>query len=191
LTLSCIARLRSIAVLGGVVAVALLPVSAYAFQVVVAGQTYEMSKFTGSYNINAGMFALPPGGMMPWYGNEALANQFAAAVGPGLGLNVDFAIPGLGKVATGPLFSYSIGSGLLGLQVTNNALYYELTTPLLIETGTFSPLNIPRSGLVSTILSYATAKEVFVPGPLPLLGVGAAFGFSRRLSSRIRRSTTV
>jgi len=28
-----------------------------------------------------------------------------------------------------------------------------------------------------------------VPGPLPLLGVGAAFGWSRRLRSRLRRST--
>jgi len=105
LTLSCIARLRSIAVLGGVVAVALLPVSASAFQVVMAGQTYEMSKFTGSYNINAGMFALPPGGMMPWYGNEAWVTQFTTAVGPGLGVNVDFTITGLVKVPAGPLFA--------------------------------------------------------------------------------------
>jgi hypothetical protein len=51
------------------------------------------------------MVALPPGGMMPWYGNEARANQFATAVGPGLGLNVDFTITGLGKVPAGPLFA--------------------------------------------------------------------------------------
>ena len=42
LTLSCIARLRSIAVLGGVTAVALLQVSVSAHQVVVAAKTYEI-----------------------------------------------------------------------------------------------------------------------------------------------------
>jgi len=77
--------------------------------------------------------------------------------------------------------------------VTNNALFYELGTGLVVGIVTFSSLNIPRFGLVSTMLPYATTKEVFVfvPGPLPLLGASAAFGFSRRLRSRIRRSTTV
>ena len=75
--------------------------------------------------------------------------------------------------------------------MTNNALFYELGTGLVVGIVTFSSLNIPRFGLVSTMLPYATTKEVFVPGPLPLLGAGAAFGFSRRLRSRIRRSTTV
>jgi hypothetical protein len=83
MTLAPLERWRPLAVLGGVAAVALMPVSASAFQAVVGGRTYEMSTFTGSYSANSGRFTTAE---MPWFGNQSLATQFAAGVADGLGL---------------------------------------------------------------------------------------------------------
>jgi hypothetical protein len=188
MTLSSLERLRPIAVLGGVAAVALLPVSASAFQAVVGGKTYEVSTFTGSYSGNSGRFTVAE---MPWFGNQNLATQFAAAVGAGLGLTPGFSIPLIpGVTGVGPLFAASTGT-FFGTPVTNNSLYYQVGA---ITSGTFPGLPVAQSGPFSALVPYAVAREVVtqsVPAPLPLLGAGAAFGFSRRLRSRIRRSTTV
>ncbi|MCX5960593.1 MAG: hypothetical protein NT053_12430 [Cyanobacteria bacterium] len=35
-------------------------------------------------------------------------------------------------------------------------------------------------------MKYAIASEVRAPGPLPLFGAAAAFGFSRKLRKRIK-----
>ncbi|MFN9610686.1 MAG: hypothetical protein ACK546_00810 [bacterium] len=47
------------------------------------------------------------------------------------------------------------------------------------------------SGTIGTWTLVGTGDTVnvnVVPGPLPLFGAGAAFGFSRRLRQRIQRS---
>jgi len=44
----------------------------------------------------------------------------------------------------------------------------------------------PATGNVSAISNTFTQRHTDVPGPLPLLGAGAAFGFSRRIRSRIK-----
>lgn len=41
----------------------------------------------------------------------------------------------------------------------------------------------------ATISNFSAPGSAPVPGPLPLLGVGAAFGYSRRLRRRINLST--
>jgi hypothetical protein len=198
-SLAPLGRLRPLALLGGVAAVALLPVSASAFQAVVGGKTYEVSTFTGSYSTNAAKFALPVnGGQMPWWGSQSLATQFAAAVADDLGLSPPINVPVVGLTGVGPLFAASTGTvtvPFLGpIPVTNNSLYYQVgqfasgTYPF----GALPPLPVPQSGLGSDLVPYAVATEVVpqsVPAPLPLLGAGAAFGFSRRLRSRIRRTT--
>jgi hypothetical protein len=52
----------------------------------------------------------------------------------------------------------------------------------------------PTSGLLGTWTINGTSETINVkvgnpvPGPLPVLGAGAAFGFSRRLRQRIQRS---
>jgi hypothetical protein len=46
------------------------------------------------------------------------------------------------------------------------------------------------SDITSTFTQTATPVTNQVPAPLPLLGAGAAFGFSRRLRSRIKTSAT-
>jgi hypothetical protein len=188
--------LRPIAVLGGVAAMALLPVSASAFQTVVGGKTYEVSTFTGSYSANSSRFTVAE---MPWFGNQSQATEFAAAVGAGLGLNPGIILPGIGRAGVGPLFAsakdVAVVLGEVPIPVTRNSLYYQVgpTTTGTYPFGTLPPLPIPQSGSASALLPYAVAREIStqsVPAPLPLVGAGAAFGFSRRVRSRIRRSTT-
>lgn len=199
--------LRPIVVLGGVAAVVLLPVSASALQtVVVGGKTYEVDIFTGSYSANASKFALPPTGQMPWWGSQSLATQFATAVADGLGLTPGNrppgvpGVPGFSGAGIGPLFTsatdFAVLIGEVPVPVTRNSLFYQVgpTTKGTYPFGTLPPLPIPQSGFASALLPYAVAREIStqsVPAPLPLLGASAAFGFSRRLRSRIRRSTTV
>jgi hypothetical protein len=67
--------------------------------------------------------------------------------------------------------------------------------------GTFTNTTLASLGLSSTtgllgtwtigsdsIKLYAGPAPTNVPGPLPLLGASAAFGFSRKLRSRLHRS---
>ena len=52
----------------------------------------------------------------------------------------------------------------------------------------------PSSGTLGTWTLIATGDTIsvrVVPGPLPVLGAGAAFGFSRRMRRRIRQSRFV
>ncbi len=39
------------------------------------------------------------------------------------------------------------------------------------------------------VVTFSTSSTASVPGPLPALGAAAAFGFSRKLRKRIKRST--
>lgn len=153
----------------GIAVLTFMPASASAVQVVVSGKTYEVKTFTGTANANAGKFSTA---FMPWFGNQSLATTFANAVGSQLGLT--------GIFSRGPFFAYSRSTGFFPfLNTTNNSVFSSLIGKAV--TG------IPILRSIST--SYAEAIEE-VPGPLPLLGVGAAFGFSRRLRCRIRRSNS-
>jgi hypothetical protein len=143
---------------------------------VVGDKTYEVSKFFGSYNSNRGRFTAAE---MPWFGSEGLARDFATAVGNKLGV---------GLIGQGPLFAYST-LGFFGTVVST-------ISAINILGFTISPIPFfPRVDI-----NYAIAKEVVpppgppavsVPAPLPLMGAGVAFGFSRRLRSRIQRSTNL
>jgi len=56
----------------------------------------------------------------------------------------------------------------------------SFTTTLVVDAGT------SVTGITSLVDQRQPDTEV--PGPLPLLGAGAAFGFSRRIRSRIKAS---
>jgi hypothetical protein len=68
----------------------------------------------------------------------------------------------------------------------------SMTSPLsvtpLLSAATFSTTLTVNSGFVTQVTS--SIRQGFprseVPGPLPLLGAGAAFGFSRRIRNRIK-----
>ena len=62
-------------------------------------------------------------------------------------------------------------------------------TPYAFDSDTFTLTLDVTAGKV-TSFDQTVTQSVFseVPGPLPLLGAGAAFGFSRRIRSRIKAS---
>ena len=71
--------------------------------------------------------------------------------------------------------------------------FYVLGTPIISDAifngRTLADFGLtPASGLLGTWTLVGTTESInvrVVPGPLPLLGVGAAIGFSRRLRRRI------
>jgi len=150
-------------------AISLSPGSAQAFVVNVGGQDWDVTTFTGSYNDNISKFETAAnGGVMPWWGSQSLAGQFAAAA-------ID---------TTG---SYII----FGWQLYSNGTYEEVSA---MECGDildgFCLGGYPPSLSMAWAQATAyTSPNTPVPAPLPALGVAAAFGFSRKLRKSIKRSS--
>jgi hypothetical protein len=93
------------------------------------------------------------------------------------------AIPGFGFFG---ISDYVLGTDINSSATFNNTTLAALgfTTPGLIGTWTIVEQNTPNT--FDTIrLEVGPPAEVHVPGPLPLLGAAAAFGWSRRLRRRI------
>jgi hypothetical protein len=59
--------------------------------VTVGGQDWDVTTFTGAYNDNTAKFQTAAnGGVMPWWGSESLAGEFATTVSNSLGFpNLD------------------------------------------------------------------------------------------------------
>lgn len=141
------------------------PAEALVTQVTVSGLTYDVTSFVGVYNANQTKFqTLANNGVMPWWGSESLATEFATSVGSALGLPYN----GNG----GPSFAYKLEPTIFGTTYVNGQLYYQNVGIL------------PVGATTNESFTYATAT--LVPGPLPLFGAGAAFGVSRRLRHRIK-----
>lgn len=142
---------------------------AQAFVVNVGGQDWDVTTFTGSYNANTSQFATAAnGGVMPWWGDSALANQFATAA-----------------AIFGPSFGYK--------QNSNADIVGWLYAPFPAPGGEFSSGSNPSNSSIwaqATLVTPPPAASV--PSPLPALGAAAAFGYSRKLRSRIKgRTNTV
>jgi len=129
---------------------------AHALSVNVGGQSYNVGTLSGSFSNNASLLQ-----SQPWWGDVLIAADFARAVGTGLGLPNS-------SGASGPYFSAYDGG------ISNFSTYIDGTGQL----GIFGVVS-------STIASYAVTTSA-VPGPLPILGAFAAFGFSRKLRKRIQ-----
>jgi hypothetical protein len=150
-------------------AISLSPGSAQAFVVTVGGVQYDVTTFTGSYLSDTNKFETAAnGGVMPWWDSDSsLAETFASQVGLEMGL------PNYSNIH-GPLFAwrfrlqdaidncYYIGGGI-GCGIANNSIPY-----VYAQATPYAPPSTP------------------VPGPLPLFGAAAAFGFSRKLRKRIK-----
>jgi len=148
-------------------AISLTPGSAQAFVVTVGGVQYDVTTFTGTYNSNSSKFnTAANGGLMPWWSStgSSSAVAFATAVGNFFGPNTYYAWNDQGASFITPATRLQVilwqGTGYTGTGVAANSS-----------------------------LKYAVASLVPapVPGPLPILGVGAAFGFSRKLRKRIKK----
>ena len=152
---------------------------AQAFVVNVGDQDYAVTTFTGSYNANTSKFATAAnGGVMPWWGDEALVNEFAIKVGF---MGYPTGEPFNGDRSAGPLFAFfERGWASYG--------YYWKVDPFLPQ-HFYTSLMYPERMLTYAQVAPATSLAAPVTGPLPALGAAAAFGFSRQLRNRIKRST--
>jgi len=154
-------------------AISLSPGSAQAYVVTVGGVQYDVTTFTGSYNGNSSKFATASnGGVMPWWGDIFMAREFATAVGENLGT------PNSNSGNTsGPTFSEGFFS--------DTRYGWAWCTADCAE-----PNPNPSNWLASDSVVYAQATlytaPTAAPGPLPLFGAAAAFGFSRKLRKRIK-----
>jgi hypothetical protein len=127
----------------------------------VGGNSYDVSVFNTSFEGNTTLFQQPPTGQMPWWGNDLLASEVAAQVYNSLGSGWD--------ADYGPVFAHgeSLGQVLGIVQSVSNPLDQIDVTPAS-----------------NTTVTYAIATSP-VPGPLPLFGAAAAFGWSRQLRKRL------
>ncbi|MFM7643137.1 MAG: hypothetical protein ACKO45_16530 [Cyanobium sp.] len=157
-------RLAATAVLASTAASLLVSTPAQAAVVNVGGVLYDVTVLETSYTASTSSFQLPPLGQMPWWGSQPTADDFAGQV---------FTALGEGSTAGyGLLFAYSY-----------NASINEVM-------GSLQDLSAPGSFIDGTPPAGATVKYAIatapVPGPLPLFGAAAAFGWSRQIRRRIR-----
>jgi hypothetical protein len=142
---------------------------AHALVVNVNGQNYDVTTFIGSYNDNISKFATAAnGGVMPWWNDSSTADSFTSAVNTGLGL------PNSGNLA-GPYFGYASG--------TNIGFDYWSSISSSVQSGGAAKANARTWAQVTVAPSSPAA-----PSPLPIFGAAAAFGASRQLRKRIKRS---
>lgn len=171
------------AALGAAVAPA---AGAVTLDLTVNGQLWRLDTVTTSYVVSPGLFNTPAaGGSMPWWGDGTgtLATAFATALLAADPSQSVFGYPNSGTGGTAnqrsPFFAWEWRANAPNVSYVT----IELPTP-----------SISPDGASSLKLNQATSREWFiasaiqqVPGPLPLFGAAAAFGWSRRLRRRLHR----
>ena len=160
-------RLASLLLLGTTALPLLTTSPAAAVVVTVGGTSYDVSVSTTTYNSSSADFQTPSsGGLMPWWGDDMLASDFAKEVydALGSGWNNNY----------GPVFAYEFET--IQDQVPG------------IAQSIFNPnLQIDVFPATNATVSYAIATApVPLPQPLPLFGAAAGFGWSRQLRKRIQ-----
>ena len=161
--------LISLTAAGLAATISLSPGPAEAYVVTVGGVQYDVTTFTGTYADNISKFRTPAnGGAMPWWGSEPTADLFAAAVGN------TFGEPNSVSGSTlGPIFAVRIeGANIFGR-------YYGIN-------GSTTTNNYYRSQSEARVWAQVSPQAAPVPAPLPLFGAAVAFGFCRRLRTRIQ-----
>lgn len=169
--MSVVTRVAALAFLGGSVLPLLSAAPAAAVVVNVGGINYDLNSITSSASGQPTSFGLPPSGLMPWWGSDALASQFASEVffqlGPGW--DSDY----------GPVFAYAIDSS------SNMVLGLAQSTTVLGDQIDVAPA-------ATALVNYAIASgplgappPVPVPAPVPILAMAAGWSWSRRLKSRL------
>ena len=150
----------------------------------VDGQDWDVTTFSGGYYENSSKFETPAnGGVMPWWNNINLAGTFTAAVSSSLG-------------DEGPYFAFETDpTAFGGVGVINQLIYnssHDGACPGCTaifgagKAGIGPGYGGPQAGWAQATPYTSPAA---VPGPLPLFGAAAAFGFSRKLRKRIKCST--
>jgi len=162
---------------------------ARAYVVNIGGQDWDVTTFTGTYNDNKSKFAQTsaPGGVMPWWGNSFLATEFSNAVGYSLLTPNSITTLSTGSTSNmnvGPYFAYnSIVEKITFLPSGTAATYHPNLSALIFS------VDVDTSVTWAQVTPKDTPKISTVPGPVPVIGAFAAFGYSRKLRKRIKLST--
>jgi hypothetical protein len=165
--------------------------------------TYTISFVTGTYAT-----VKPALQATQWWGQASLAGQLATALA---GTKVSCGNPSLTSFGTctdqtlgvnGQTVSTVSGNKTVGyLFAWGEATIFpgDLDIPGVNWSSTLAPSYISSTSNLSSqgtqvrtwaIGTFVPAPGAPVPGPLPLVGAAAAFGFSRRLRSRINKTAT-
>jgi len=171
----------------GLAAGALTAGQAQALVVSVPGYGHwDVTTFTGSYDDNTRKFAqLPAPGVMPWWGSQTAALAFANAVRnqlPPSGI-CDGCDP---PTAAGPYFGYGTAGptdGPIGQPIQYSYFQYPTSNP---EAG--GAVSTYEQASFISVWAQATPATTPAPGPLPALGIAAAFSYSRQLKMRIKEN---
>jgi hypothetical protein len=161
-----------------------------------AGNTYEISIVTDTF---ANAFPAPSTDNMFWWGDEGKSADAALAVGAAFGYPNVFGYP---SFLDGPLFAVDLvvnpGSSTFVRGRSCQGVPELNCSP---ESGfpfgySFSLAVDQRVGLVQGVADFTWARSSLVssaavPGPLPVIGAAAAFGFSRKLRKRIMQSRSI
>ena len=156
---------------------------------------YSIAFVNGTYSSVATQLS-----SQPWWLNSNLATTLSQALGNSPTPTSPALVPGgsfvgnttfvdaFGNTLANPnlLFATNVGT-LLG-----NPLVQGNTSQAPYSTA--SPWTLLQSDTTAynwAIATKAPLPAAPTPGPLPLVGAAAAFGFSRRLRSRINKSATV
>jgi hypothetical protein len=146
----------------------------------VNGTDYDISSTTTRHDGLVALYAQPPSSIssiFPWFGNETLAKQFAEVVTADLG-DQDVGFPAPARYV-GALFPHAEpATGFV------TAAWYELDE-FFSGSGDVSQ---QRRDLTWAYIEPQTPQAA-VLGPLPLLGIGAAFSASRQIRRRIKSRT--
>jgi hypothetical protein len=164
--------------LGAAVALAALSLStgsAQALVVTVGGAQYDITTLTGSYNDNSALLS-----SQPWFfagqADSTLAEEFSGLVGSGLGTsNNGFQNP----PSEAPYFAYDFVTD--GVNDTAYLAYFRYGN---VQIDALPGAEPQHTWAKATLLSASTSAPA--PGPLPLFGAAASFGFSRQLRKRIQ-----
>lgn len=141
---------------------------------------WDITTFTGSYDDKKIKFAqLPSPGVMPWWSSPTAALAFANAVRdqlPPSGICY-----GCNPItAAGPYFGFGTdGPSDMPIELS----YFQYPT---LNPATGGAVSTSQPGSFSSLWAQATPAATATPGPLPALGVAAAFGYSRKLRNRIK-----
>jgi len=141
---------------------------------------WDITTFTESYDDNSTKFAqLPAPGVMPWWSSQAAALAFANAARnqlPSLTCNLCDPV-----TTEGPYFGYGAVVGATGTRIEFSNFQYPTFN---IAAG--GAVLRSQPGYFRSVWAQATPAAIPTPGPLPALGVVAAFGYSRKLRNRIK-----
>ena len=184
---------------------------AQALVVTVNGQRWNVTTFTGLYANNVSKFN---NSLMPWWGAQGqVATDFAVAVKLALGTPNDnsayfdasdpdnapydptqfftpfFARSSTTLLGTVGMQTASYGCTTNGGPISNCGINSYVINTIVGDTN-YAIYSPPPGG---SVWAQATPfnDNVTVPGPLPVFGAAAAFGFSRTMRKRIKTSKAV